>query len=76
MNVKRSLSILPIISVGFVNNLSIEIKFFSKKILDPNAKEIAKNEKIIKFKNKLKLPLFNSLSLLAYLEKSPKLIII
>ncbi len=39
-------------------------------------KEIAKNEKIIKFKNKLKLPLFNSLSLLAYLEKSPKLTII
>ena len=64
------------ISVGFVNNLSTEIRFFSKTILDPNTKEIAKNEKINKFKNKLKLPLFKSLSLFAYLEKSPKLTII
>ena len=45
MNVKRVLSNFPIISVGFVNNLSIEIKFFSKTTLDPNTKEITKNEK-------------------------------
>ena len=64
------------ISVGFVNNLSIEIKFFSKKILDPRTNEIAKNVKISKFKNKLKLPLFTSFSLFAYLEKSPKFTII
>ena len=70
------MSNFPIISVGFVNNLSMEIRFFSKTILEPNTKEIAKNEKINKFKNKLKLPLFKSLSLFAYLEKSPKFTII
>ena len=51
------LSIFPTISAGFVNILSIGIKFFSKKTLDPITKEIAKNEKINKFKSKLKLPL-------------------
>ena len=60
------------ISVGLVNILSTGIKFFSKTTLDPRTKKIARNEKIIKFKSKLKLPLFTSLSLLAYLEKSPK----
>ena len=66
------MSNFPIISVGFVNILSIDIKFFSKKTLDPITKEIAKNEKINKFKSKLKLPLLTSLSLFEYLEKSPK----
>ena len=33
----------------------------------------AKNEKIIKFKIKLKFPFFNSFSFFTYLEKSPKL---
>ena len=69
------MSNFPIISVGFVNILSIGIKFFSKTTLDPITKEIAKNEKINKFKSKLKLPLLTSLSLFAYLEKSPKLTI-
>ena len=76
INVKRVLSSFPTISVGFVNNLSIEIKFFSKMTLDPNTKEIAKNEKNNKFRSKLKLPLFTSLSLFTYLEKSPKFTII
>ncbi len=66
------MSNFPIISVGLVNILSIGIKFFSKTTLDPRTKKIARNEKIIKFKSKLKLPLFTSLSFLAYLEKSPK----
>ena len=70
--VNNVLSILPIISAGLVSNLSIGIKFFSKKILEPMTKEIAKNEKNNKFKSKLKLPLFTSFSLFAYLEKSPK----
>ena len=66
------LSIFPTISVGFVSILSTVIKFFSKKTLDPITNAIAKNEKINKFKSKLKLPLLTSLSFFAYLEKSPK----
>ena len=58
--------------MGFVNILSTAIKFFSKKTLDPKTKKIARNEKINKFKSKLKLPLFTSFSFFAYLEKSPK----
>ena len=42
--VKEALSNCPIISVGFVKSLSTEIKFFSKTILEPKTKKIARNE--------------------------------
>ena len=70
--VKKVLSNLPIISVGFVNNLSTCIKFFTKIISAPNTIKTDKNENNNRFKIKLKLPLFNSFSFLTYLEKSPK----
>ena len=58
------LSNLPIISVGFVKILSIFSKFLFKITSAPITIKTAKNEKIIRFKNKLKLPFFNSLSFL------------
>ena len=73
---KKILSIFPIISVGFVKILSMLKEFLYKIISDPVTNNTEKNEKIIKFKNKLKLPLFSSFSLLTYREKSPKFTII
>ena len=70
------LSNFPIISVGFVKILSMSVNFWFKKISEPKTIKTAKNEKIIKFKIRLKLPLFKSFSFFTYLEKSPKLTII
>ena len=70
------LSNLPTISVGLVK---IELKSRNlkfKNTSDPITIKTEKKEKIIKLVIKLKLPFFSSLSLLTYLEKSPKVTII
>ena len=64
MNIKAitvicKLSNLPIISVGFVNILSIASGPCFKKISDPTTIKSAKKEKIIKLKIKPKFPFFN-----------------
>ena len=70
--VKKLLSIFPIISFGFVSNLSTDIAFFVRIMSEPRVISNAKNEKINKFKIILKLPFFISLIFFAYREKSPK----
>ena len=57
----------PIISVGFVNILDRFSGFWFKKPSTPTTINNAKNENIIKFKIKLKLPFFNSVSSFTYL---------
>ena len=66
------LSILPIISVGLVKILDKFSGSSFKKISTPVTINKAKNEKIIKFKIKLKFPFFISFSFFTYLAKSPK----
>ena len=66
------MSNFPIISVGFVNKPPTAINFLSKITSAPKTISIDRKEKIIKFKNKLKFPIFNSFSFFTYLEKSPK----
>ena len=73
IKVKKVLSNLPIISVGFVSILSKSENFWFKKISDPATIKTEKNENIIKFNIKVKFPLFKSFSFFIYLEKSPKL---
>ena len=67
----NTLSNFPIISVGLVKILSEFEKFLFKMISAPITIKTANKEKIIKFKIRLKLPLFNSFSFFTYLEKSP-----
>ena len=56
------LSRVPIISVGFVSIFPISSSFWWKITSAPTTIKTAKNENIIRFKNKLKLPFFNSSS--------------
>ena len=70
------LSNLPIISVGFVKILSKSSNLRFKNASEPTTIKKAKNENIIKFNNKLKLPFFKFCSSFTYLVKSPKLIMI
>ena len=60
ITVKYVLSNFPIISVGFVNILSIASIFLLKIMSEPKTIKKAKRENINKFNNKLWLPLFNS----------------
>ena len=69
----NKLSNFPIISVGLVKILDKFSGSCFKYASTPETINKAKKEKNIKFNNKLKFPLFNSLWLLTYLEKSPKL---
>ena len=69
---KNKLSNLPIISVGLVNIRSILSKFLFKIMSTPKTIKTENKEKIIKFKIRVKLPIFNSFSFFTYLEKSPK----
>ena len=66
---------VPIISVGFVSILFKLSGSCFKKASARVTINTVKNEKIIKFNNKLKFPLLSSFSFLTYLEKSPKFII-
>ena len=68
---KRILSNLPIISVGLVKIISTFCWFKFWNASAPVTINNEKNEKIIRFKIKLKLPFLNSCSFLTYLEKSP-----
>ena len=70
--VTSKLSNFPIISVGLVKILSKLSGFCFKNESDPMTINKAKEEKITKFKIKLKFPFFNSFSFFTYLEKSPK----
>ena len=55
---------LPIISVGFVNILSISLNCCYKKTSDPETIKTANKENNKRLINKLKFPNFNSFSLL------------
>ena len=72
---RKVLSILPIISLGFVSRPSTLILFLTKIISEPMTINIAKKEINIKFKTRLIFPKLSCFSLLTYLEKSPKLTI-
>ena len=70
-----------VVFVADVNNIpddevTKKIKELFKKTSEPTTIKTENSENIIKFKIKLKLPLFSSLLSLTYLEKSPKLTII
>ena len=66
------LSILPMMSVGLVNILSIFSMFLLRKTSAPITISTENNEKISKFNIKLRFPFFNSFVFFTYLEKSPK----
>ena len=66
------LSNFPIMSVGLVSILFRFSGSSFKKASAPVTINNVKNEKIIKFNNKLKFPFLSSFSFLTYLEKSPK----
>ena len=70
--VKPVLSNFPIISIGLVNIWSTTISFWFKKTSTPTTIDVAKNENKIIFRKRLRFPNFRSLSVLTYLEKSPK----
>ena len=59
------LLILPIISFGFVNNLSTVMEFCARIISDPKQINKAIAENNTKFNSKAKFPLFISLLLFA-----------
>ena len=71
--ITNKLSNFPRISVGFVSVLLKFSKSCFKNASIPETINKAKNEKIIKFKIKLKFPFLSWLSSFTYLEKSPKL---
>ena len=67
------LSSFPIISIGLVSIFSNSVLFLLNIPSTPATIKTARNEKIIKFSNKLKFPFLSSVSFFTYLEKSPKL---